>query len=236
MSMLSSQQIKVRCEPRLICMRDGPVLFVRHDHACAVTLMQDILDAVGVSYKHCNEECELVALLEATRNETVVWSALIARFDRDCDGALTIVEFEALVATLLGPRGHEQYGTAAEVAKAIGGWKGFGGVTALTPELLRTACIAGTPFGPLQPALVALRDAVLTEILQDTCISHVMSCTLNSRVVKHSHGMIYACRCLAQAGWGEWGPKSRGRAVASPVLSSSGGDDATAPDVCMYVL
>ena len=40
------------------------------------------------------------------------------RFDTDRDGALNFVEFEALVASLLGGCG--QYGTASEVAAQIG--------------------------------------------------------------------------------------------------------------------
>ena len=116
--------------------------------------------------------------------EPEVWRTLVAQFDTDCDGALNFIEFEALVASLLG--GCRQYGTASQVAAEIGipmdmrghvharmhafmlpgSWVGFSGANALTPELLKQACsaVAG-PFGPLQPALLAARDAAAAEIM-----------------------------------------------------------------------
>ena len=92
--------------------------------------------------------------------EQAAWSSLVARFDADRDGALNFGEFEMLLASLLG--GCVEYGTAAEVARQISAWVGFAGAPALTPELLCRACCEGTVFGPLQPALVAARDATGT--------------------------------------------------------------------------
>ena len=101
--------------------------------------------------------------------ESHIWSALVARFDGDGDGALSFNEFQALVADLLAhaaaTAGRDPgYGTAAEVAAQISSWTGFAGAEKLAPEHLFCAFSEGTPFGPLQPALVAARDTVASEL------------------------------------------------------------------------
>ena len=45
-----------------------------------------------------------------------------------------------------------------------GSWAGFLSARVLAPKLLRQACVEETQFGPLQPALLAARDAAAAEI------------------------------------------------------------------------
>lgn len=112
--------------------------------------------------------------------EAAVWNALVNEYDTDGDGGLCISEFELLVSDLLNidAQLHASkdgcYGTVQDISRGIGSWPGFGGTTAISPELLWRAFNWESwgsnvaPFGPLQPALAAKREMVATTLAEST--------------------------------------------------------------------